>query len=83
MFKIMKGLELVYWEKDLNIKKRTRKHNFSYNRESFKIRRKNDFAFFVAERQNFFVNRVAPSWNFLQPNVINSSSQNGFEAALE
>ena len=58
MFKIMKGLELVEWEKDLNIKDRTRGHNLSYNRESFKSRRRNRLAFFcvVAERHNFFVN---------------------------
>ena len=83
MFKIMKGLEVVEWEKDLNIKERTRGHTLSYNRESFKSRMRNDFAFFVAERHNFFVNRVDPSWNVLPPNVINSSSLNGFKAVLD
>ena len=61
MFKIMKGFEVVEWEKDLNIKQRTRAHNLSHNRESFKSNMRNDFAFFVAERPNFFVNRVVPS----------------------
>ena len=46
MFKIMKGFEVLEWEKDLNIKERTRGHNLSYNRESFKSRRRNDFALF-------------------------------------
>ena len=58
----MKGLEVVEWEKDLNIKVKTRRHNLSYNRESIKSRKRNDFAFFVVERYNLFVNRVAPSW---------------------
>ena len=65
MFKIMKELEVVEWEKHLNIKTRTRGHNLSYNRESFKSRRNNDNAFFVGERHKFFTNRVAPSWNML------------------
>ena len=82
MFKIMKGLEVVKWEKDLNIIEKTRRHNLSYNKESFKSR-SNDFAFFVKERHNFFVNRVSPSWNILPPNVINASSLNGFKAVLD
>ena len=69
--------------KDLNIKEKTRGHNLSYNRESFKGRKRNDFAFFVGERHDFFVNRVAPSWNNLPQNVINSLSLNGFKAALD
>ena len=32
------------------------RHNLNYNRESFKSRRRNYFAFFVAERHTFFVN---------------------------
>ena len=83
MFKIMKGFEVVEWEKDLNIKQRTRAHNLSHNRESFKSNMRHDFAFFVAERPNFFVNRVVPSWKVLSPNVINSSSLNSFKAALD
>ena len=55
----------------------------SYNKKSFKISGRNDFAFFVAERHKFFVNRVAPSWNGLPSNVINFSSLNGFRAALD
>ena len=39
--------------------------------------------FVVAERHNFFVNRVAPSWDILTTNVINSSNLNGFKAALD
>ena len=31
------------------------RHNLNYNRDSFKSRRRNDFAFFVAERHNFFL----------------------------
>ena len=54
MFKIMKGLEFVEWGKHLNIKSRTRGHNLSYNRESLKSMRRNDYAFFVGERHNFF-----------------------------
>ena len=76
MFTIMKRLELFELEKDLNIKERTREHNLSYNSKSFKSKRRNDYAFFVAERDNFFVNRVAPCWNVLPPNVVNSSSLN-------
>ena len=83
MFKITKGLEIVEWEKDLSIKERTRGNNLSYNRESFKSIRRNDFAFCRRERHNFFVNRVAPSWNILPPNVINSSCLNCFKAALD
>ena len=79
----MKGLEVVEWEKQLNIKTRTRGNNLSNKRESFKSRRSNDYAFFVGERNTFFVNRVAPSWNILPSNVINSSNLNDFKAALE
>ena len=67
----------------LNIKERTGGHNLSYNRESFKSRRRNYFALFVEEILNFFVNRVAPSWNVLPQNVIDSSSLNDFKAALD
>ena len=49
MFKIMKRLEVLELEKHLNIKVRTREHNLSYNRESFKCRRRNYYDFFVAE----------------------------------
>ena len=83
MFKIMKGMEVVKWEKDLNIKERTRRHNLSYSKESFKDRRRNDFAFFFGERHDYFVNRVATSWNNFPQNVINSLSLNGFKAALD
>ena len=86
MFKIMKGLEVVKWEKDLNIKERTIRHNLSYSRESFKSRAKNDFASFAEERLKwpfFFVNKVASSKNDLPPNMINSSSLNSFKATLD
>ena len=76
----MKGLEVVEWEKHLNIKARTSEHNLSYNRESFNSKRSNDYAFFerdVGERHYFFINRVTPNWNMLPSNVINSSSLNG------
>ena len=69
--------------KNLNVKERTREHNLSYNRESFKRRRRNDYAFFVGERHTFFTNRVAPSWSMLPSNVINSSSLKGFKASLD
>ena len=68
MFKIMKGLEVVEWEKHLNIKIRTRRHNLRYKKER--------------ERHNFFINKVAPYWNMLPSTVINSSSLNGFKAVL-
>ena len=55
MIKFIKGLESVEWEKHLNIKARTRGHNLSCNRESFKSRRRNDYAFFVRKRHNFFL----------------------------
>ena len=79
----MKGLKVEEWEKDLNIKERIRGNDLSYNSESFKSKRRNDYAVFVVETNNFFVNRVAPSWNILPSNVINSSSLNGFKAALD
>ena len=59
MFKIMKVLEVIEYEKELNIKEGTGGHNLSYNRESLKSKRRNDFDFLVAERHNFFDNRVA------------------------
>ena len=84
---------MLYWEKylkygkkNLNIKAKRRGHNLIYIMESFKSRRRNDYAFFVGERHslvNFFVNRVAPIWNLLPSNVINSSSLNGFKVALD
>ena len=61
MFKFMKGLEVVECEKQLNIKTRTRGHTLSYNRESFKSRRSNEYEFSVGARHKFFINRVAPS----------------------
>ena len=79
----MNGLEVVEWDKDVKIKERTKGHNLSYNRESFKSRRSNDYAFLVGWIHNFFINRVAPSWNILPPNVINSTSLNDFKAALD
>ena len=63
MFKIMKGLEVVEWEKDLSTEI-AREHNLSYNRKSDKSRKRNDFAFFAAARQ-LFVNRVFSSWDVL------------------
>ena len=69
MFKIMKGLEVVESEKNLNMKARKRRHSLSYNKESFKRRIRNNHAFFVGERHNFLFNRVAPSWNMLPSNV--------------
>ena len=83
MFKIMNGLEVLEWEKELNIKERIRGHNLSYNMGSFKSWMRNNFAFFVAESHNYFVNKVAPCSNVLPPNMINSSSLNGFNAALD
>ena len=62
--------EVVEWEKDLKIKERARGHNLNYNRDSFKSRRRNNFAFFVGERHEFFVNKAIPGWNVLPPNVI-------------
>ena len=58
MFKIMKRLKVVKLEKDFSIKEWTRGQNLSCDRDSFKSRRRNDFAFFVGERHSFFVNRV-------------------------
>ena len=83
MIKIMMGLGVEDEEKVLNIKERTRGQNLSYNRKSFKRRRRNDFAFFVGERHNFFVNEVVLSWKILPQNVINSTSLNTFKAALD
>ena len=60
MFKFMKRLEVVEWKKQLNIKTRKREHNLSHNKESLKSRRSNDYAFFVRERHNFFINRSRP-----------------------
>ena len=48
MFKIMNGLDVVKWEKDLSIREITRGHNLSYYRESLNSRRSNDFDFCVA-----------------------------------
>ena len=79
----MKELGVIKWEKDLNIKERTRGHNLSYNSESLKSRRPYDFVFYEGQRHKFFVNRVVSSWNVLLPNVINSSSLNSFKAALD
>ena len=72
MFKIMKGLEVSKCGKDLNIKERTRGHTLSYKKDSFKSRRRIDFAFFCCRETQLF--RVAPNWNVLPPNVVNSSS---------
>ena len=83
MIKIMMRLGVENEEKVLNIKERTRGQNLSFNRKSFKRRRRNDFAFFVGERHNFFVYEVVISWNILPQNVINSSSLNTFKAALD
>ena len=63
----MKGLEIVEWEKHLNIKTRTLDYEFVCCRE----------------RHNFFTNRVAHSWNMLPSNMINFSNLNGFKADLE
>ena len=46
MIEIMMGLGVEDEEKVLNVKERTRGQNLSYNRKSFKRRRRNDFAFF-------------------------------------
>ena len=83
MFKIMKRFEVVEWEKRLNVKARTRRHNLGYNRESFKSRRRKIIHFSLERKKHkYFINRVAPSWNMSPSNVINSSSLNGFKVAL-
>ena len=37
---------------------------------------------FEAERNNFFLNRDAPIWNIISPNMINSSILNGFKSVF-
>ena len=58
----MKILEIVELEKDLNIKARTRGHNLSCIRDCFKNKRRYDYSFFVGERLDFFLTKVAPSY---------------------
>ena len=41
------------------------------------------FGVFVAERRNFFVNRIDPSLNVLPQNMINPSSLIVFKAVLD
>ena len=56
----------------------------SYNRESFKNRKRNYFLFFLGEIDiSFFLKRVSPSWYTLSSNAINSSSLNVFKAAYK
>ena len=49
------------------------------NREGFQSRKSNEYAFFVGEIRNFFINIVETSWNRKPSNFINSSSLNGFK----
>ena len=53
MYKIVKGLDVVEWEEEIELRNIRRGHELSFNRESFKSSNRNDFANYVSIRHNF------------------------------
>ena len=53
MYKIVKGLDVVEWEEEIEFRNIRRGHELSFNRESFKSSNRNDFANYVSIRHKF------------------------------
>ena len=47
----------------------TRSNGVKIKRDAFKSKTRNDFARQVSIRQNYFFNRIKPTWNALPENV--------------
>ena len=65
MYKIVKSLDVVEWEEEIEFRNIRRGHELSFNRESFKSKNRNDFAHYVSIRHSFFTNRLTQTWNKL------------------
>ena len=92
MFKIQKGLEIIYWVKPPLLTKNSdltgpascvRESSLRLRGESFKSRLRNDFFQSVLVRHNFFSNRVISTWNSLPDDVVKSSTTNKFKPIID
>ena len=59
-----------------------RGNSLRMRRESFSSRVRNNFCFWANIRDNFFVNRIAQTWNSLSNTIAASPSLNFFKSAI-
>jgi hypothetical protein len=82
MFKLVKGLDKVNWQKPLvfknsqesTLRHAPRRHEFVLERQLVKN---------CDQRFHFFTNRVANTWNKLEKDTINSKNVNDFKNKLD
>ena len=91
-FKVFKEIDNIRWIENIKTRPSSqttgpasglRGHKLRVERESFTARLQNDFCHNVRIRHYFFTNRVAPFWNSLPEEVINSQTLNSFKNALD
>ena len=88
MFKFTNGYELIDWYTGPQLAPSSQTRAASSNnqrlvRESFLAKASNDHGHFVSTRHNFFLNRVAGSWNGLNNFQIQAPSLNSFKARVD
>ena len=91
-YKSLNGIDQIDWIEDIKYRPSSnavgpssglRGHKLRVERQSFNSRIQNDFCHFVETRHNFFLNRVAPSWNSLPEEVVGSKTVNTFKNLLD
>ena len=91
-YKVLSNRELIDWMKSLNLRKNVdlsgsavsvRGNGLSMHRESFSSRVRNSFYSWATIRDNFFVNRVAQTWNSFPNNIVTSPSLNSFKSSVD
>ena len=88
MLKALRGIENIEWFTGPRMALATQTRWASENdyrlvREFFPSKARNDFAYYVSLRHEFFVNRVTKRWNRLSNHQITSSSINSFKARID
>ena len=92
LYKILNGLDIVDQKcfpksaPSLNIlgpAGATRGNSMKLFRQTFKSKKRNDFAHFTSVRDHFFSNRIVGVWNELPESVIRAPSLNSFKARLD
>ena len=79
LIQIAKGVDIVEWEEEIELRNIRRGNDLSFNRKAFKLRNSNDYAYYASIRHNFFTNMVTQIWNKLPRSVVNSPSLNSFK----